>query len=173
MTTATAPQTIVDTGKVTDYRKLRFSTIDELLKEIDRLVAADNGGKLRRTGNWTAGQIFGHLAGWMNFSYEGFPKRGARPPWFIRFILRMKKKAYMRDGMPRGVKIPGIEGGTFATEPLSTQEGAQRLRAVLLRMKNREPVLHHSPAFGEMSDEERIAFQLRHAEVHLGFLHPS
>lgn len=35
-------------------------------------------------------------------------------------------------------------------------------------MKNREPIKFHSPAFGEMQLDERIAFQLRHAECHLG-----
>lgn len=171
-TTTTSNPTIIDTGKVTDHRKLRFNTLDDLLAEVDRIVAADQAGRLRRTGNWTAGQIFGHLAAWMNYSYEGYPKGRARPPWFIRVYLRMRKKSYMRDGMPRGVKIPGVEGGTFATEPLSTQEGAQRLRSVIQRAKKGEPALHDSPAFGKMSEDDRITIQLRHAEAHLGFLKP-
>ncbi len=162
---------LVDTRKA-DHRKLRLTTVDELLGEIDRIVAAEKAGKLRRTGNWTTGQIFGHLASWMNFAYEGFPPR-SKPPFFIRWLLKKKKLQYIRDGMPRGVKIPGVPGGTHATGDLTTEEGARRLRTVLQRMKNREPVKFHSPAFGEMEHDERIAFQLRHAECHLGYLHPS
>ena len=162
--------TTVDTAKVTDHRPLHFNTIDDLLVEIDRIVAAERSGTLRWCGNWTPGQVFGHLATWINYGYVGFPRR-ATPPWFIRPILRMKVKKYLRDGMPRGIKIPGIKEGTFGTEPLTTQEGAQRLEAALMRLKNREPVRHYSPAFGEMPHEQHIAFQLRHAELHLGYLH--
>jgi hypothetical protein len=160
----------IDTAKVTDHRRVRFNSIEDVLADIDRIVAAEQAGKLRCTGNWTAGQVFNHLASWINFAYEGYPGKG--PPWFIRIILKMKKKQYLRDGMRRGVRIPGVKDGTFATDALSTQEGAQRLRAALLRMKNRDPVRFESPAFGAMEHDERIAFQCRHAELHMGYLHP-
>lgn len=161
---------LIDT-KSAPYRKLRFNTIDDLMTEIDRIVASDDRGMLKRTGNWSPGKIFGHLAGWMNFSYEGFPK-GAHPPWFIRWLIRRKKYTYLREGMPRGVRIPRLEDGTLATQEMTTEEGAKRLRGALQRLKNREPVKFHSPAFGEMEYDERVQFQLRHAELHLGYLQP-
>jgi len=161
----------INTGKVTDRRRLRFATIDDLLADVEKIVAADKAGTLRRTGNWTPGQALGHIATWATFPYEGFPKK-AHPPWFIRWLIRMKKAKYLKEGMPAGVRIPGIEGGTLATEILSTEEGARRLRAVLQRLKNGEPAKHESPAFGPMSLDERIALNLRHAELHLSFLHP-
>lgn len=113
--------TQIDTSRVTDHRRLRFSSLDELLAEIDRIVAADKAGTLRRTGNWSAGQIFGHLAAWMNYAYDGFPAK-SKPPFFIRWILKRKKVAYLRNGMPRGVKIPCVAGGTHATDPMTTEE---------------------------------------------------
>lgn len=160
----------VDTAKVTDRRKLRFNTIDEALADVDRIVAADKAGTLRCTGNWTAGQAMGHVAAWANYAYDGFPM--GRPPWFIRVILGFLKKKYLRDGMPAGVKIPKVENGTFATEVLSTDEGAARLRKALARLKSSEPATFDSPAWGKMPPEERIALNLRHAELHLSFLHP-
>ena len=63
---------MIDTGKVQDRRKLRYQSIDELLADMDRIAAADKAGKLRCTGNWTAGQAMGHLAAWINYSYEGY-----------------------------------------------------------------------------------------------------
>ncbi len=159
----------IDTRKA-ERRTLRFNSIDEMLKELDRIVAADKAGKLRCTGNWTAGQVIGHIATWINYGYEGFPS-GAHPPWFIRMILKFMKKKYVRDGVKAGVKIPSIPGGTYGQEPLSTQEGAAKLRAAMMRIQNRDPVKFHSPAFGEMQHDERVAFQLRHAELHFGFLH--
>jgi hypothetical protein len=102
--------TQINTGKVTDHRSIRFSSLDEALADIDRIAAADRAGRLRRTGNWTAGQTFGHLATWIEFAYDGYPP-DMRPPWFIKLILKLQKKKFMRGPLPRGVRIPGVEGG--------------------------------------------------------------
>lgn len=161
----TAP--ILDTAKVT-RRKLRFANTDDLLAEIDRVVAADRAGTLKRLGNWTPGQIMGHIAAWINYGYDGYPLR--RPPWFIRFILRRIVKKYLRDGMPAGVRIPRVENGTTGIDVLSTDEGANRLRSALQRLESNEVPAHDSPAFGPMSHPDRIQLNLRHAELHLGFL---
>ena len=159
----------MDTSKVQDRRRLRFSTIDDLLADIDRLVAADQVGKLRRTGNWTAGQAMGHIATWIDYAYQGYP---FKVPWLIIVLIRMKKGKYLRDGMPAGVRIPGVESGTYGTEPLSTDEGAARLRQALAKLQRGEPVKYNSPAWGKMTPDERIALNLRHAELHLSFLLP-
>lgn len=159
----------IDTSRA-ERRKLRFHSIDELQAEIDRLIAAERAGTLRRTGNWTLGQIFGHLATWLNYAYEGYPMK---VPFFIRWLIRMKLKSYLRDGMPAGVRIPKVEAGTYGVEPLETEEGARRFRKALLRLKSDEPAPYDSPAFGRLNRDERIALNLRHAELHLGFVHPS
>ena len=159
----------METGKVQDRRRLRFNTIDDLLADIDRLVAADKAGKLHHSGNWMAGQAMGHLATWINYAYEGFPMK---VPWFVRLFIRGKKDKYLREGMDSGVRIPGVEAGTYGTEVLSTDEGASRLRQALARLQRGEPAKYDSPAFGKMSDADRIALNLRHAELHLSFQLP-
>ena len=148
---------------------LRFSTIEAVLADADRIVAAERAGTLRRTGNWTAGQIFGHLATWINYGYEGFP---FQTPWFVRVILRIRKNKYLRDGLPAGVHIPKVANGTYGTELLGTEEGAERLRKALTRLNSGETARFDSPAWGPMPQDQRIAINLRHAELHLGFLHP-
>jgi hypothetical protein len=163
-------QDMIETKKVQDRRPLRFNSIDDVLADVDRIVAADKAGKLRKTGNWTAGQAMGHIAAWTNYPYDGFPL--GKPPWFIRIILGMMKNKYLSKGMPAGVQIPKVEGGTFATEMISTDEGAARLRKALARLKSKEVAKFDSPAWGKMSDEERITLTLSHAELHLSFLHP-
>jgi hypothetical protein len=157
----------INTRKVA-RRKLRFATIDEALGEIDRIVAAEQAGTLHTTGNWTAGQIMGHIAAWINYSFEGYPLRP--PPWIIRFILRRLGRRYLRDGMRAGQHIPGIEGGTVGIESLSTAEGAERVRRALRRLTSGEVARFDSPAFGPMSMDDRIQLNLRHAELHLSFL---
>jgi hypothetical protein len=160
---------MADTAKVQDRRKLRFQSIGDLVADLDRIVAAERAGTVRRTGNWTAGQAFGHLAAWINYAYEGFPMK---VPWLIRFLVRRKKATYLKEGMPAGVRIPRVPNGTFGTAVLGTEDGAAQLREALRRLQDREPAKFESPAFGPMSMEERIALNLRHAELHLSFFHP-
>jgi len=162
------PSQSVDTAKV-QRRKLRFNTIGELRAEMDRLIEAERAGRLRCAGNWTLGQIFGHLAGWIDYGWDGYPMKA---PWFIRLMLKFKMKSYMRNGLPGGVKIPNSPAGTWCTDALSTEEGAVRLRKSLDRLEAGEEAKFHSPAFGPMSHADRIQLNLRHAELHLGFVFP-
>jgi len=161
---------MIETAKVTDRRHLQFNSIDDVLADIDRIVAAEKAGTLRHTGNWTPGQAMGHVAAWINYGYEGFPMKA--PPWPIRVILKFIVKGYLKKGMRPGVKIPGTKDGTYGTDQLSTEEGAARLRAALLRLKNGEPARFVSPGFGPMSEADRIKLTVRHAQLHLSFMHP-
>src|SRR5262245_27442668 len=165
---ASAAASAVNTGKVTGRRILRFDSIDQLLAEVDRLVAAERAGRLKRLGNWTLGQTLGHLATWDEFSYTGVP---LNPPFFIRWILRFQKNKFLRGPMPAGVKIPNVQGGTLGTEPISLDEGLARHTKVLQRLKIEAPTLP-STIFGKMMHAEAIALTLRHAELHLGFFVP-
>ena len=157
---------MVDTGS--SFRRLRFSDTNECIAEIDRIVAAEKAGKLRRSGNWTAGQCLNHVACWINYGYEGFPSRA---PWFVRLIVKRMLPKYIRDGMPRGVRIPRVAGGTHGTEDMPIDQAAEKLRTALKRLTT-EPAKFESPAFGKLSEEHRLALNLRHAELHMGYLHP-
>jgi hypothetical protein len=159
---------LVDTGKVTGRRTLRFETIDEMMADVDRLVEAERAGRLERLGNWTLGQTLGHLATWTEYGYIGCP---LNPPFFIKWILRLRKQKFVWEPMRAGVKIPGVKGGTLATDPMTTDEALARLRQVMERLK-KEPPTHPHNIFGQLKHEESIAITLRHAELHLSFLRP-
>lgn len=156
----------IDTAKVTGCRQLRFETPEDLMRDVERLVAAERGGTLTRCGNWTLGQALGHLAAWVDYAFDGYPMKP--PPWLIRVIVRFSKNKFVHDRMPRGVRIPGIEGGTKATEVISTDEGVARLERAWGRLRASKPT-QKSPIFGAMTHEEWIGLNLRHAELHLGF----
>lgn len=162
---------MINTRKA-ERRALHFNSVDEVLKEVDRVVAADRAGKLRCTGNWTAGQTFGHLATWIEFNYQGFPPE-AHPPWPVRVIAKVLRKRILYKPMMAGMKIGRIPGGTLGLESISTDEGARRLREALGRLKRHEEPKFESPAFGPMTEDERLALNYRHAELHLGFMHPA
>jgi hypothetical protein len=158
----------VDTRQVAERRTLRFESIDQVLAEVDRLVEAERAGRLRRLGNWTLGQTLGHLAAWAEYSYTGAP---LRVPFFIKWILRLRKRKFLYGQMRAGVRIPRVEGGTLATEPVPLDEALGRLRRVMERLKSEVPMAPNV-IFGRLNHEEWIALNLRHAELHLGFLVP-
>lgn len=76
----------------------------------------------------------------------------------------------LANGMPRGARIPGVADGTFGMDDMDISEAAKRLFAALTRLKGPEDAKHDNPAFGPMSHADRIRLNLRHAELHLGYL---
>jgi hypothetical protein len=82
-----------------------------------------------------------------------------------------RKRRFLYGPMQSGVKIPGVEGGTLATEPVPLEEALARMRRVMGRLKSEAPT-GRSPLFGRLKHEEWIALTLRHSELHLGFLIP-
>jgi hypothetical protein len=169
--TATLPtpaaSTVIDTGKVSNRRNLRFASIDEALGDVGALVAADRVGNLQRLGNWTLGQVLGHLATWINFGFDGYPAK-LNPPFFIKWILKARKHRYIHQGLPAGAKIPGIDGGTAGTEMMSTEDGVHRFRQAMERLRAAPPA-RPNVIFGPLSHDEWMQLHLRHAELHLSF----
>lgn len=154
--------------KTASRRTLRFQSIDELLLELDQIEAAARHGTLQTTGNWTAGQILSHVAAWIEYGYDGYP---VKPPiWPVRVLLRFVGRRMLKTGMPAGVRIPGVPQGTVGMDEASIPDATNRLRRALQRMQSGEEALFHSPAFGPLNHEDRILLNLRHAELHLGFM---
>lgn len=158
----------MNAGKVTGRRDLQFESIHDVLQDIDRIVSAHRAGTLKALGNWTPGQILAHLAAWIEYGYEGYPVKA--PPWMVRFILKRMLGRFLKRGIPRGVRIPGIPQGTVGQDDMPLEEAAKRLRGAFERLSNDKSCMYASPAFGPMSHEDRIRLNLRHAELHLGFL---
>lgn len=160
--------TSIDPKNATNYRKLRFSGIEDCLSEINNILEAHHSGKLLASGNWTPGQILSHLALWIEYGYDGYPIKP--PPFFIRWIIRLRLNSMLQHGLPRGVRIPGLKEGTVGLEDLTVPEAADRLIRAFKRLQNGEVAQFDSPAFGRMSHADRIELNLRHAELHLGYL---
>lgn len=165
MGTVNTAKVRVSTGNA---RELHFTDLGQVIAEMDRIASAEREGRLKQLGNWSAGTIFGHLATWIDYSFEGFPPK-LNPPWIIRFILKFQRSKFLKGPMPRGVKIPGIEGGTLATEVVPLEEGVRHLRSSLERLQREKPT-QPSVLFGEMTHEEWIMGTLRHAELHMSYL---
>jgi len=158
---------MIDTKRI-DRRALRYDSLDAFMTEVESVVDAEQAGNLRSAGNWTAGQIFGHLATWIDYGFDGLP---FKPPVVIKVLLRVlrMKNRFVNGKLPAGVKIPRLPGGTLGREEMTTQAGLLKLRAAVERLKANAPDREH-PIFGWLTHDEWIKIHLRHDELHLGFL---
>lgn len=156
------------TSRVKDRRQLRFETIDDCISDIDRIMAADAAAALRAMGNWTPGQVLSHVAAWIEYSYEGFPVKPL--PRIFRPIFKLQLRRILKHGMPPGVTIPGVQGGTTGADDVPVSVAGPRLKRALERLATDEPEKFSSPAFGSLSIDQRRQLMLRHAELHMSFL---
>jgi hypothetical protein len=160
----------IDTGKMSDRRAVKFASPREALADADVIAAAEWAGKLRRTGNWTTGQTFGHLAAWIDYSFDGYPL--IAPPEMAAKARAALRTRVLDGRMMPGFHIPGVEGGTAGIEEFTLDEGLTRLRRAWRRIEGACPTKEHA-FFGPMTHEEWIKLQLRHSELHHSFLHPT
>jgi hypothetical protein len=150
-------------------RDLHFVHLDQVVSDAEAMAIAQKTGKLHEIGNWTLGQICGHLAAWMDYSFDGAPIKMA--PWPIRMVVRVVMKNRMiHKPMRPGAKIPGVPGGTAGTEVLPTDEGLERLRKAVARLQSSVPAAPH-PLLGPLTHDQWKQLTLRHSELHLSFLH--
>jgi len=151
-------------------RTLKFSDFDEMMADVRTLL--DQG--YIRHGNWTLGQVCSHVADWMRFPLDGFP----RAPLPIRVMMWVMKKT-VGPGMKRKILAHGFQGG-MPTAPetipqpdeVTDGQGAQLLQETVKRVMAYEGELNPSPLFGPMDRETLMKVSLLHAEHHLGYLEP-
>ena len=98
----------VDTAKVEGRRTVEYHSLDDVVADADRLTS----GPLKTLGNWSAGQIFRHLATAVNGSIDGF-KSGF--PWFIRVPAKLfQEEALEWSDAPWPTRAAEIRPGSHA-----------------------------------------------------------
>jgi hypothetical protein len=163
MSTATA----IDTAKVTDRRQLHFARLEDILADVECLAQAR---ELRTLGNWSAGQIFKHLATVMTKSIDGFDRR---MPWPVRFVFGLfLKRKFITQPMKAGFQLPAKAAlELIPTSVTSKEEGLQCIRQAIHRLQT-EAHRVPSPFLGPMTRDEWDQLHCRHSELHLSFLVP-
>jgi len=146
-----------------ERRALNFSSLDEVMPEVDRLLEGHT-----TTGRWSLGQICNHLGTAMRYTVEGFPEQAS---WLLRHTVGpMAKRQVLGSGvMPEGVKLPE----KYLPKPgLDPRAEAEALRATIrLLLAHTGPLADH-PLFGSMSREEWIRYHVIHSAHHLSFARP-
>lgn len=142
-------------------RPLEFSTLSEVMPEVDRLLAGHE-----TVGNWNLGQICNHLSSAIIGSVDGYPYRlpwiirKTVGPWIIRGIIRKRK-------FPTGIKaseklIPKLG--------LDSRAEAEALRAAIWLFLSHTGPYASSPLNGPLTRETWEQFHYIHCAHHLGFV---
>lgn len=151
-------------------RKLKYANFDEMMADVRSLC--DNG--YISNGNWNLGQATNHVAEWMRFPMDGFPK----PPLPIAMIMWVMKHT-VGPGMKRKIFAEGFKGGMMTApetviEPdkISDTDGVEKLQQIADRLMAFEGAMASSPLFGKMDQDTAVKISLLHAEHHFGYLEP-
>ncbi len=146
-------------------RTLSFATLDEFLQDAEAMAESE----YKTIGNWSYGQILGHLASAMNNSIDGF---GFQASWFLRKIIApfLKNSALTKPLKP-GIKLPKGAEQYLPDPSLTVEDSLAECRKSVERLATETPKARH-PFFGAMASEEWMALHLRHAELHMSFVVP-
>ncbi|MEQ1826076.1 MAG: DUF1569 domain-containing protein [Pirellula sp.] len=152
-------------------RELRFAKLADISSDIDQLLTKG----YQRTGKWDLSQICEHLADWMIFPIDGFPKA----PLFVACILGVMRvtlgkslfKKFVRD-QRMSVNQP-TDPATVHNSTQDSQASIDRLRKAIDRLASHRGPIHPSPLFGKMNYDELVSLQLAHCAHHLSFLVPN
>jgi len=151
-------------------RPLVFNDLDEIVPDAENLLARG----YEKAGNWDLAQVCGHVAEWLRFPVEGFPKAPApirAMLWVMRKTIGRKKfLGYITERtfpagkptMPQSVPPPGGD----------PREAIEKMRRSVNGLKEYTGTIVPSPLFGAMTKDEAVRMQLVHAAHHLSFLIP-
>jgi hypothetical protein len=151
-------------------RSLVFNDLDEVVRDVEALLA----GGYEKAGNWDLAQVAGHLAEWLRFPVEGFPKAPAP----IRAVFWVLRKTVGRKKLLTYIETKSFPAGkpTFPETVPPTggdpREAVEKLRRNVERLKGHAGPIVPSPLFGDMTKDEAVRMQLVHAAHHLSFLVP-
>ena len=162
------PKGIVET-KTAPKRALKFTCMNCLKAELDRMEEAHQRGELTTTGNWSPGQIFSHCAIFFRCSLDGFPSSAPAP---VRFFARLffKKKALSGAAMPSGFQLPKQASFMLPAPEVSFEDGVAEIREQVARLDAGERMTQMSPLLGKLTHEEWVKLHLAHCMMHLSFI---
>jgi hypothetical protein len=157
----------VDVTKVTNRRRVRYETLQDLIADAERLSARP----VHTLGNKSFEQILRHLSLVMNVSIDG----SAKPlpmPLYIRVLGRLLKKKILARGLRPGVRLPSDADASVWPAGRDAAVELEDLRRAVHRLGVETKRGSH-PAFGKMDVAEWNLFHLRHSELHMSFVTPA
>lgn len=157
----------IDTRKIKSRRQVRYRTFDDLVTDAERLA----GTSVETSANWSLGQTLKHLGLAMEGSTR--PGKGFKVPWWVKVLgIVYLRRRLVYGPFPPGLQLPKSAAARLVpTEDVSNEEGLDTLRRGIDKLRSESARAVH-PVAGALSIAEWDSFHLRHAELHMSFLHP-
>lgn len=153
-------------AKRAERRTLQFDSLEAVLADAEALAA----GPHRVSGNHSLAEILWHVAYFMDKPVTGF---GFRAPLTMRMFGKVIRVMGMDRPVPAGIRPPReVEARFWPAGPVSPDEALAYLRRSVEAAKVPGAMRHPSPLLGRISHEQWKTVNLRHAELHLSFVHP-
>lgn len=153
------------TSQTPPRRKLRFNTLDDLVRDAKTMA----GNSPTSTGKWTAAQNIQHVALFIDASIDGFTFTVPAP---IRFVARLMRGRFLRKGFNPGIKPPAKAAAHFAPAPDISMEAAVDHLVRSVARAEQQKMTAVSPLFGAMDHGQWVQMHCRHAELHFSFIQP-
>jgi len=155
----------IETAKVKGRRNVSYATYEEFLAEAEKF----SRGEAKTLGNWTPGQIYRHLAMTMNASIDGF---AFQFPVYFRLMGWLLRNKIMTGKMPPGFQVPPTGEASLIPGPTSAEDGLADLHRAVARLR-KDPKRVPHPVVGTINLEQWDRMHLKHAEMHMSFIHPA
>ncbi|MHC5538188.1 DUF1569 domain-containing protein [Singulisphaera rosea] len=145
-----------------ERRDLSFESLDEVMPEVERLLAGHS-----MVGTWTLGQVLHHLSEGIRLSVEG--PAGPAEPTREQDVFRRR---LLRSGrFPEKAEIP--VPSMVPPEGLDAHAEAEALRTAIARLVSSEGPFPPHPKLGPLQKEEWLRFHSIHCAHHLRFAVPA
>ena len=151
-----------------DRRELSFNSLADAVAEVERLAS----GEVRTTGNHSFGQIIEHLA--LSLDVGAGRLTAPKPPFFMKLMMPLIRRMVLNDKpLEPGVKLPA-QGEAFfwPDKEFNVSEALDHLKDSVSHYQKHGPLEKH-PFFGNLTREQSEDLNIRHAALHLSFVHPA
>jgi hypothetical protein len=151
-------------------RQLDFHDFDAVIRDVESLAAVG----YERCGRWELAQVCRHLAEWLRFPLDGYPK----PPAPIRLMLWTLRKTIGKRELRKILESRQMPGGgptlpeTVPSSGGNEAEAVEDLRRIIARFRAHDGPFYPSPLFGQLGAEDCTQLQLIHCAHHLSHLVP-
>ena len=151
-----------------ERRELNFANMEDVTADIEKLA----GGEVRTVGKQSFSAIVRHLA----IANEMINGKLTPPklPWYMRLAMPFLRNSIFNGPVKPGFKLPSDQMQTFfwPEEPIEVSEAVARFKSSVDQYKSQGPPNRH-PLFGPGEPEVIDKMLLKHAAMHLSFVHPA
>lgn len=151
---------------MSERRELEFSSMAEVIEDIEQMASSQH----RTTGNHSFAKIVKHLA----TTNEMLVGKIVPPklPWYMRMMMPMMRSKILSGPVEPGFKLPSDQMQSFfwSVEEPDLSEAIEQFKQSAEVYKNQGPLPAH-PIFGKATPEQIDGLTLKHAAMHLSFVH--